>query len=84
MVVVVRGVLNPVLLLPLKVRIGADLLPFGGFPMIYGSNAELYVYCYCYKGIGLGKTCMSKSNLFDFLEELMQKRRGPRRLLSLS
>jgi hypothetical protein len=33
--------LNALLLLPLKLRSGADLLPFGVSPPVNGSNAEL-------------------------------------------
>jgi len=41
MYVKVGAALNALLLLPLKFRYGADLLPFRVSPMVNGSNAEL-------------------------------------------
>ena len=41
MLVKVGAALNALLLLPLKLRFSAYLLPFGASPPVNGSNAEL-------------------------------------------
>ena len=62
--------MNPLPLLPLKLRLVTDLLPFSGF---YDNKtaliAELYIYCYRLKGIGLEK--ISHTHLQKSLGELL-------------